>query len=184
MSLQSAAVAWCLFDTPLGMAAIAWTEQGVCGLNLPDPDAARQRARMRRRFPGATESAPPPEISMAIDDLTALLNGEPADLSSVRLDLAGVPDLDRQVYAIARTVPAGETVTYGDIARRLGDVHLARDVGQALGRNPFPMVVPCHRVVAADGRLGGFSAAGGVSTKQRLLTIERANVHWQMTLPM
>jgi methylated-DNA-[protein]-cysteine S-methyltransferase len=177
-------VKWCLFDTPLGAGAIAWTEHGVCGLQLPDDDAGRQRARVRRRFPHALESAPMPEIATAISLVTDLLSGESADLSEVQLDFEGVTELDRQVYTLARTVPAGETCTYGDLARRLGDVHLAREVGQALGRNPFPIVVPCHRVVASDGRLGGFSAPGGVSTKQRLLEIERANVHWQLTLPI
>lgn len=177
-------VSWCIFDTPLGAASIAWSPRGIVGIQLPDAEVARQRARVRRRFPNAIESAPPAEITACIDLLMALLNGDPADLSRVQLDVEGVPDFDRQVYSVARTIPAGETSTYGDIARRLGDVHLARDVGQALGRNPFPIVVPCHRVVAADGRLGGFSAPGGVSTKQRLLEIERANVHWQMTLPL
>lgn len=86
------------------------------------------------------------------------------------------------MYAVARTVPAGETVSYGDIARRLGDVHLARDVGQALGRNPYPIVVPCHRVISASGALGGFSARGGVNTKQQLLSIEQARVSWQLPL--
>ena len=112
----------------------------------------------------------------------ALLDGQPSDLSGVQLDMARVPAFDQQVYAVARTIPVGETVSYGQIARRLGDPGLARDVGQALARNPFPIVVPCHRVIAAGGRLGGFSARGGLATKQRLLSIERANVSWQLPL--
>ena len=103
-------------------------------------------------------------------------------LSRIRLDLEGVPSFERQVYEVARTIPAGETVTYGQIATRLGDSRAAREVGQALARNPFPIVVPCHRVVAAGGKLGGFSARGGLATKQRLLSIERANVSWQLPL--
>ncbi len=177
-------ISFCLFDTPPGVCAIAWTVRGICGLELPDANAARQRARVRRRFPHASESAAPPELTAAIDLVVALLSGEPADLSSVQLDYAAVPDFDQQVYNIARTLGVGETTTYGAIARRLGDVHLAREVGQALGRNPFPIVVPCHRVVSADGRLGGFSAPGGVATKQRLLELEQANVSWQLSLPL
>jgi len=174
--------AYALFDTALGSAGLAWSDQGILGIELPQPDRAHARYRLRRRFPGALEQTPPPEIQQAIDRIVALLAGQPADLSPVELDLRDVPDFDRQVYAVARTVRAGETVSYGDIARRLGDVHLARDVGQALGRNPYPIVVPCHRVISADGRLGGFSARGGVNTKQQLLSIERANVSWQLAL--
>ena len=116
--------------------------------------------------------------------LTKVLAGEASDLSDVDLDTAGVPDLDLQVYRLARQIPFGKTSTYGDIARQLRDVHLARDVGQALSRNPFPIVVPCHRVIAANGRLGGFSAVGGVTTKQRLLAVERASGNWQMPLAL
>ena len=114
--------------------------------------------------------------------MTALLHGEPTDLSGVPLDMDRVPSFERQVYELARRIPPGETVSYGHIATQLGDVRLARDVGQALARNPFPIVVPCHRVIAAGGKLGGFSARGGVATKQRLLSIERAHVSWQLPL--
>ena len=114
--------------------------------------------------------------------MTALLRGESRDLNDVSLDMTNVPAFDRQVYEVARTIPPGKTLTYGQIAIALGDVHLARDVGQALAHNPFPLVVPCHRVLAAGGKLGGFSARGGVTTKQRLLTLEQANVSWQLPL--
>jgi methylated-DNA-[protein]-cysteine S-methyltransferase len=171
-----------LFETPLGTGAIAWNERGVSGVQLPEPDVARVRARLRRRFPGALESAPAPAIRQAIDGITALLRGEPGDLSGVHLDMDRVDAFDRRVYEAARTIPAGETASYGQLASRLGDPRLAREVGQALARNPFPIVVPCHRVIAARGGLGGFSARGGVATKQRLLAIEQANVSWQLPL--
>jgi len=171
-----------LFETPLGSAGIAWSERGVSGVQLPEPDVATARGRLKRRFPGGVEASPPPEVRSAIREIMALLDGQPSDLSGVQLDMARVPAFDQQVYAVARTIPVGETVSYGQIARRLGDPGLARDVGQALARNPFPIVVPCHRVIAAGGRLGGFSARGGLATKQRLLSIERANVSWQLPL--
>src|SRR6266516_287988 len=171
-----------LFQTRIGTGGIAWSQCGVRGVQLPEVDAPRVRVRLKRRFPGAVEAPPSPDIELAIARMVALLNGEISDLTSVPLDLQDVPPFDRDVYAIARAIPTGETLSYGDIARRLGNVRLARDVGQALGRNPFPIVVPCHRVIAADGRLGGFSARGGVTTKQRLLAIERANVGWQLPL--
>ena len=174
--------AFCLFDTAIGTGGIAWGDHGVVGIQLPEPDAVALRARIQRRFSGAVETEPPPAIELAIRGMINLLNGEVADLSGVVLDLEGVPDFDRRVYAVARTVPAGETTSYGEIATRLGDVHLARDVGQALAHNPFPIVVPCHRVLAAGGKLGGFSARGGVRTKQQLLEIERASVSWQLPL--
>jgi methylated-DNA-[protein]-cysteine S-methyltransferase len=171
-----------LFNTPIGTGGIVWNERGVCGVQLPEPDAVRVRARLRRRFAGATDASPPPPIRKAIELMTALLHGEPVDLSCVRLDMDRVPSFERQVYEAARTIPPGETASYGQLASRLGDPHLAREVGQALARNPFPIVVPCHRVIAAGGRLGGFSARGGVATKQRLLGIERAHVSWQLPL--
>lgn len=158
------------FETPIGPCAIAWGDRGVVGVWLPERRGVR--ARVRRRFPHAQKSLPPQAVKAAIDDLVALLGGERRDLSAVVLDLERVPPFNRRVYEIARTVGPGATITYGEIARRLGDLALARDVGQALGENPFPLVVPCHRVLAANGRLGGFSADGGPITKRRLLAIE------------
>ena len=113
-------------------------------------------------------------MQAVIDDIVALLTGQPVDLSTAPLDMDGLGDLDREVYEAARTIPPGRTASYGDIATRLGDPTLARAVGQALGRNPFAIVVPCHRVVGADGRLTGFSANGGIATKERMLVIEGA----------
>ena len=109
-----------------------------------------------------------------MDGITALLRGEATDLSSAVLDMEQVPTFNRRVYEVARTIPRGSTLTYGEIAARLGERRLAREVGQALGENPFAIVVPCHRVVAAGGKPGGFSARGGVKTKLRMLAIEGA----------
>ncbi len=166
--------AFMLFDTALGRCGIAWNERAISGVFLPESNARQTRARLLRRFPGAAESAPPAEVRAAVDGIAALLGGGRPELSAVPLDLDGVPDFHRRVYEIARTIPPGETLTYGEIAGRLGDPLQARAVGQALGQNPFPIVVPCHRVLAAGGRTGGFSAPGGTGTKLRLLEIEGA----------
>jgi methylated-DNA-[protein]-cysteine S-methyltransferase len=170
---MSAGREFAVFETPIGPCAIVWGLRGIVGCSLPEPDTARTRARVRQRYPEAVEAFPPPEIRKVIDAVCALLRGEPRDLSDVAIDL-DVPEFDRRVYEIARTIRPGETLTYGEIAARLGDPLAARDVGQALGRNPCPILVPCHRVRAAGGKLGGFSARGGAATKLRLLEIEGA----------
>jgi methylated-DNA-[protein]-cysteine S-methyltransferase len=165
-----------LFDTAIGCCSVVWNARGVVRTRLPEGSESATRNRILKRYPGARETAPPEAIKRAIEDMVALLRGEPQDLRDVRLDMSGVPDFNVRVYDIARTIPAGATLTYGEIAERLGDRTLARDVGQALGQNPFPIIVPCHRVLAAGGKTGGFSAPGGVSTKMRMLTIERARL--------
>jgi methylated-DNA-[protein]-cysteine S-methyltransferase len=163
------------FDTALGRCGIAWGALGLLAVNLPEADAAVVRARLLRRRPGLQPAEPPPEVQQAIEGIRALLRGERTDLSSVPLDMRGLPELHRRVYDIARRIPAGATLSYGQIARQLGDLALARAVGQALGRNPFAPVVPCHRVLAAGGKPGGFSAQGGLKTKLRLLLLEGAD---------
>lgn len=168
------AIGYTLFETAIGHCGIAWAERGLVGVWLPEADASATRSRLRHRLPHAAETAPPGEVQAAIDEITALLAGDRRDLAGIRLDLDGVAEFARRVYAIARTIPPGRTLTYGEIATQLGDPLRAREVGQALARNPFPIVVPCHRVLAANGKSGGFSAPGGVSTKLRLLEIEGA----------
>jgi methylated-DNA-[protein]-cysteine S-methyltransferase len=163
-----------LFATVIGSCAIAWGERGLIGVQLPEGDAARTRARMRRRFPAARERSPPADVQRAIDGIVALIGGEAIDFSAVALDMEGLPAFHRRVYELARTIACGATLSYGDIAKRLGVPDEAREVGEALGKNPFPIIVPCHRVLAAGGKLGGFSAPGGVATKRRLLAIEGA----------
>ena len=171
-----------LFDTAIGRCGIAWSERGISGVQLPERDERATRARMRRRFPDAGETAPPAHIEQAIEQITALLRGEKRALADIALDMADVPAFNRRVYGIARDIPAGATLSYGEIASRLGDRAAAREVGEAMGQNPFPLIVPCHRVLAAGGKLGGFSAAGGVTTKLRLLEIEGAEIGEAPTL--
>lgn len=163
-----------LFETAIGTCGIVWGDGGIVGAQLPEGSAAAARARIARRFPQAVEAAPPPAIRATVDAVIRLIAGEPVDLSKTPLDLAGLPDLHRRVYDVALTIQPGETLTYGEVARRIGEPHAAQAVGQALGKNPVPIIVPCHRVLAAGGRTGGFSANGGVDTKLKLLSIERA----------
>jgi methylated-DNA-[protein]-cysteine S-methyltransferase len=167
-------IAFALFDTALGTAGIAWSDRGIVRTFLPEPSVQAARLRLGRRLPDAREAAPPDHVRQLIDDVVRLLSGDRVSLEWVSIDDAAVPELDRRVYAAARTIPPGSTRTYGDVARLLGDATLARRVGEALGRNPFPIIVPCHRVLAAGGRTGGFSARGGTETKMQLLRIEGA----------
>jgi methylated-DNA-[protein]-cysteine S-methyltransferase len=171
-----------LFDTNIGRCGIAWSARGIAGVQLPEASEAKTRARLTRRYPHAREAPPPADVCRAIDAITSLLRGEPRDLSAVALDMEGIPEFDRGVYEAARGIVAGATVSYGELAARVGERGLAREVGQALGRNPFPIIVPCHRILATGGKAGGFSANGGVATKLRLLTIERARTSDAPTL--
>ncbi len=167
-------IAFASFETALGTAAVAWSDRGIVRTFLPEPSAQAVRAHLARRLPNAREDEPPEQVRRLIADVVRLLAGDRVSLEWVSIDDAAVPELDRRVYAATRTIPPGSTLTYGDVARLLGDTTLARRVGEALGRNPFPIVVPCHRVLAAGGRTGGFSARGGTETKMQLLRIEGA----------
>lgn len=163
-----------LFQTDIGCCGIVWNTRGIAGVQIAEKSEQATRSRISRRYPGVQEVVPPPSVQRVVADIVALLNGEPKELSHVTLDLDGVPDFNRRVYDVARTIRPGATISYGEIAARLGDPSLARDVAQALSQNPFPIIVPCHRVLAAGGKMGGFSAPGGVRTKLRLLSIEGA----------
>jgi methylated-DNA-[protein]-cysteine S-methyltransferase len=165
-----------LFATAIGTCAIAWGRGGIVRIMLPEADAADSRRRIVRRFPEVAEMRPAPGVDLAIADIVRLIGGGRNDLGRITLDMSGVPEFDRSVYEAARTIPPGATLTYGAVARRIGEPGAARAVGQALGRNPFPIVVPCHRVLGADGKVGGFSAPGGRETKLRLLSIEGAHL--------
>ena len=170
---------YALIDTAIGFAGIAWNEAGLVACHLPERDAQIARRSFLRRFPDAAEAPVPASLAATVAGIQALMRGEKADLSEAPLDLSRTPEFHARVYEIARAIPPGETLTYGEIATRLGDRLLARDVGQALGKNPWPIVVPCHRVTAAGGKLGGFSARGGVNTKLKLLAIEGAKAAQQ-----
>lgn len=174
-------IGFAVFETPIGPCAIAWGGAGIVALQLPESDTARTLKRLHKRFPDGREESPPASVQAAIDAIVALLRGEPVDLVDIELDMTGVADFHRRIYETARTIGPGTTSTYGEVARRLGEPGAARAVGQALGRNPFAIIVPCHRVLAAAG-MGGFSADGGVMTKRRILAIEKAPVSNQLGL--
>ncbi len=171
-------LAYALFATPLGTCGISWNAQALTGVYLPEQDETTLLARMARRFPLCGEgTAPPPFVQDAIVAITALLAGhlaEPRDLRHLPLDMEGVPPFHQRVYELTRRIQPGETLTYGEVAQRLGEPGAARAVGQALGANPFAPVVPCHRVLGAQTGTGGFSAHGGLLTKLKLLEIEGA----------
>jgi methylated-DNA-[protein]-cysteine S-methyltransferase len=164
--------------TALGSIGVVWGDHGIVRTWFHAGTPQRARSQIGRAFPDATEVAGPPlGVADALDDVAALLEGQPRDICAAELDMRAVPEFDRRVYEVARTIPPGSTMTYGAIASALGEEPLrARDVGVALARNPFAPIVPCHRVVAANGRLGGYSAPGGATTKRRLLEIEGADV--------
>ena len=171
-----------IFETVIGWAGIAWGDAGLVGVHLPEPDPETARRSFLRRFPQAIEAAVPARLTKTVDDICALMGGDKPDLRDTPIDLTQTPPFHARVYEIARAIPPGGTLTYGEIAMRLGDKLLARDVGQALGKNPWPIVVPCHRVTAAGGKPGGFSARGGVNTKLKLLAIEGAKAAAQADL--
>ncbi|HEX2217111.1 MAG TPA: methylated-DNA--[protein]-cysteine S-methyltransferase [Xanthobacteraceae bacterium] len=171
-----------LFDTAIGRCGVIWGEHGIRGVQLPEADESKTRARIRRRFPRAIEASPPPDVLNAIKAINTLLRGQPSDLRAITLDMTRVPAFERNVYEAARTISPGATLTYGELAARVGEPGAAREVGQALGHNPFAIIVPCHRVLAAGGKIGGFSANGGVATKRRLLAIEAAQAKGEPTL--
>ena len=151
-----------------------WLGDRIIGAALPESSEARLRAQLAVRFPGASEGSLPPPVAEAIDLVVRQLSGEKPDLSAIQLDLLATTNFEDAVYAAARNIPCGEVRTYGEIAQEIGEPGAARAVGAALGRNPVPIIIPCHRVLGSHGRSGGFSAPGGTATKFRMLEIERA----------
>ncbi|HEY2417155.1 MAG TPA: methylated-DNA--[protein]-cysteine S-methyltransferase [Steroidobacteraceae bacterium] len=185
---------YCLFPTAIGACAIAWGVRGIVAVQLPAAHESHTRARLLRMLAGGARPArAPPHVRRVIDDIVALLDGQRRDLLDAVLDMNGLSAFQRRVYEITRTIAPGNTLSYGEVAARCGEAGAARAVGQALGRNPFPVIVPCHRVLAAGGRSGGFSAPGGVTTKLRLLDLEgalgalarsdKAGAHGNLALP-
>ena len=172
--MTTPALGFAVFDTAIGWCGIAWRDAALCGLQLPGADVDRTRARMRGSFPGVAELAPPPWVARVQARMQAALAGEPDAMLDVPLDMAGVPPFHQRVYEVARAIAPGRTLIYGEVAAALGEPGASRAVGQALGANPFAPIVPCHRVLAAGNRGGGFSAPGGVDTKLRMLLNEKA----------
>jgi methylated-DNA-[protein]-cysteine S-methyltransferase len=166
--------AFALFQTAIGPCAIVWRGGAVIGAALPAATEDATRAQVARRFPGAEEAESPAFIAEAIALIVRLLAGEAADLSGIEIDLSAADEFERKVYAAALGIERGEVRTYGEVAAAIGAPGTARAVGAALGRNPIPIIVPCHRVLAAAGKSGGFSAPGGTATKFRILAIEGA----------
>jgi methylated-DNA-[protein]-cysteine S-methyltransferase len=166
--------AYTLFPTAMGTCGLAWGPDGIVGVQLPESNPSGTLARLLRKQGGSASPGPAPaEVQQVIDDIVALFNGERRDLQHARLDMSQVPALFRRIYMIVRQIRPGTTLSYGEVAARCGDTD-AQCVGQAMARNPFPIIVPCHRVLAANGKNGGFSAHGGVTTKLRLLALEGA----------
>ncbi len=165
---------FCLFETPLGWMGMAWSEAGIVRLQLPEADRIATHNRLLRHVGEVVECHAEGAAAEAVAAVTGLTQGEPVDLAGLPVDLDGLDAFRTAIYAEARRIGHGETTTYGELAARAGHPGMARETGEAMGRNPVPLIVPCHRVLAANGRLGGFSASGGVETKKRLLALERA----------
>lgn len=163
------------FETEIGTCGVTWSELGLTGVLLP-------RTRSLTGEPHVDGNDVPGPVRHAIGGIVALLDGERVDLREVVLDERSLNEFRRRVYVATRAVGPGQTATYGEIARAIGAPGAARSVGAALGSNPFPLIVPCHRVLAADGSLHGFSAPGSITTKRRLLEIEGAPAFRQEAL--
>jgi methylated-DNA-[protein]-cysteine S-methyltransferase len=171
-----------IFDTGIGRCGIAWGPLGIVGVQLPEAREIETRRRLFLLYPDAREQRPPENVEIAIEGIVALLRGEAADLSDVTLDMTDIPGFNQRVYAVARTIPRGETRTYNEIASGLRASGAVYSVAQAIGRNPFMIIVPCHRVLEAGNYTDKISPNGGVISKRRLLSIEGAQTTSSKTL--
>jgi methylated-DNA-[protein]-cysteine S-methyltransferase len=174
MTSEAATVHHYIFDTAIGPCGVAWNARGLVGVQLPEKDRAATERRLAAKAGSAGAAEPPPSVAAVAADIGRYLAGEPVDFSEVAVDLSNLDPFRQRLYESMRSLPWGRTTTYGELARQLGstDWEGARDVGEAMGRNPVPVVIPCHRVLAAGGKLGGFSAHGGAKTKAKLLALE------------
>ena len=162
-----------LFETAHGHAALAWNERGVTSFRLPASTVEETRRSLLRRLPDAIEAEPPARVAGLIQAIVCYFEGERIDFADVPLDIGQQEPLFAKIYDLVRRLGWGETTTYGEVARALGEgPEVARDVGLAMARNPIPLIVPCHRVLAAGGKIGGFSAPGGSNAKARMLELE------------
>lgn len=165
------------FQTPLGFCGILWEEEDVLRIQLPEATQGETIDRLLLKEAHARRTDPPKLIRSSIAQIVQYFAGQPHNFSKIPLRFTGVPMFHQKVYVAARNIPIGQTLTYGDVAAAAGSPKAARGVGQALAKNPFPLVVPCHRVLAAGGKIGGFSAYGGLVTKAKLLELEGVDVH-------
>ena len=177
-----AGCAYTIFDTAVGRCGIAWGESGIVGVQLPEVREIETRRRLFRLYPDARELRPPLSVETAIEGIAALLRGEAADLSGIALDLGGIPAFNARVYTFTRTIPRGQTRSYGEVATGIRASGAVRSVAQAIGRNPFVIIVPCHRVLEAGGYADAISPNGGSISKRRLLSIEGAGSPTSKTL--
>lgn len=183
-NIQRMSTHYTIFETTLGLAGIAWNDVGITRFQLPSANTDTTTRNLLRRVPGAQATEPPPHIADAVAAAKRYFAGEKVDFSHLTLDLAGQNDLFREIYAAARRVGYGETTTYGGLAKAIGrsDWEAARDVGQAMAKNPVALIIPCHRVLAAGGKIGGFSAPGGAKTKEKMLELEGVTLEPQKSL--
>jgi methylated-DNA-[protein]-cysteine S-methyltransferase len=164
-----------IFDTMIGRCGIAWGLSGVVGIQLPEAREIETRKRLYQLYPDAREQRPPSNVEIAIEGIVALLRGEAADTSDVALDMTGIHAFNQRVYQLTRAIPRGETRTYGEIAKELGASGAVHSVAQAIAKNPFVIIVPCHRVLEAGSYADKMSPNGGSISKRRLLSIEGAH---------
>ena len=164
-----------IFDTGIGRCGIAWSGYGIVGVQLPEARELETRGRMLRQYPEAREQRPPENVEIAIEGIVALLRGQPSDLTDVKLDISGIQPFNMRVYEFARKIPRGETRTYGEVAASLRASGAVHSVAQAISRNPFMIIVPCHRVLEAGSYADKISPNGGAISKRRLLSIEGAH---------
>ena len=162
-----------VIETASGFAAIAWSAAGITSFRLPGGSAAAAERAVLKRHPDAVPGEPPEDVARTIDAARRYFDGEHVDFSNARLDLGAQQPLFEKIYAAVRGLGWGETTTYGAVAKALGEgPEVARDVGQAMAANPIPLIIPCHRVLAAGGKIGGFSAPGGSESKVKMLALE------------
>jgi methylated-DNA-[protein]-cysteine S-methyltransferase len=166
-----------LFDIAIGVCGIAWNERGIVRLQLPANDARKTEARLTARLGNAAKAQGelPPPIRAAVAELLRYFSGEKPDFTAIATDLRDVDPLRGAIYDELRKIGWGKTVTYGELGKRIG-VSDAREIGQAMGSNPVPVIIPCHRVLAAGNKIGGFSAPGGAATKEKLLALEGVRI--------
>lgn len=164
--------AYSIFDTAIGRCGIAWGQSGIVGVQLPEAREIDTRRRLFQLYPEARETRPIPSVEAAIEGIVALLRGETGDFADVTLDMSGIHPFDQRAYQVARQIPRGETLTYNEVAARMGTPSAVRSVVQAIGRNPFVVIIPCHRVLEAGSYTDRMSPHGGLISKRRLLSIE------------